>query len=73
MKNMYDVQQFLKKFGTYIYIGDRLADLELMESELKELFTSQLIERQDLQMALQVVRTEIQLEKEKKEGVNKHV
>ena len=72
MKNMYDVQQFLKKFGTYIYIGDRLADLELMESEIKELFMSQLIERQDLQMALQVIRTEIQLEKEKREGVMKH-
>lgn len=70
---MYDVQQFLKKFGTYIYIGDRLADLELMEAEVKELFMSQLIERQDLQMALQVVRTEIQLEKEKREGVIKHV
>lgn len=69
---MYDVQQFLKKFGTYIYIGDRLADLELMEAEIKELFISQLIERQDLQMALQVVRTEIQLEKEKREGVMKH-
>ena len=69
---MYDVQQFLKKFGTYIYIGDRLADLELMESEIKELFISQLIERQDLQMALQVIRTEIQLEKEKRQGVMKH-
>ncbi|MDF2556380.1 MAG: hypothetical protein K0R71_208 [Bacillales bacterium] len=69
---MYDVQQFLKKFGTYIYIGDRLADLDLMEAEIKELFMSQLIERQDLQMALQVIRTEIQLEKEKREGVIKH-
>lgn len=69
---MYDVQQFLKKFGTYIYIGDRMADLELMEAEIKELFMSQLIEKQDLQMALQVVRTEIQLEKEKREGVMKH-
>ena len=42
MKTVYDVQQLLKKFGTIIYIGDRLADLELMEEELKQLYQSQL-------------------------------
>jgi uncharacterized protein YqgQ len=68
---MYDVQQYLKNYGTYIYIGDRLADLELMEAEIKELFMSQLIEKQDLQMALQVIRTEMQLEIEKKKGDSK--
>ncbi|MDF2536526.1 MAG: hypothetical protein K0R18_2688 [Bacillales bacterium] len=68
---MYDVQQYLKNYGTYIYIGDRLADLELMEAEIKELFMSQLIEKQDLQMALQVIRTEMQMEIEKKKGDSK--
>jgi len=69
MKNFYDVQQFLKQFGTMIYIGNRLADMELMEAELKELFHSQLIDHRELQTALQVLRFEIQLEKEKQKLV----
>ena len=65
MKTIYDIQQFLKKFGTIIYIGDRVSDLELMESELKELYNSQLIETSVYQSALLLLRHEIQLEKEK--------
>ena len=65
MKTMYDIQQFLKKFGTYIYVGDRLADLELMEAELTELYVSQLIEEKEFQTALFLLRHEIQFEKEK--------
>ncbi|WP_110111332.1 YqgQ family protein [Bacillus sp. CGMCC 1.16541] len=66
MKTLYDVQQFLKSFGTIIYVGDRLADLELMEEELKELFHSKLMDSQDFQMALLLVRQELQLQKEKR-------
>lgn len=65
MKTIYDIQQFLKKFGTIIYIGDRVSDLELMESELRELFNSQLIETRDYQNALLLLRHEIQIEKDK--------
>ncbi|MEH7441105.1 YqgQ family protein [Heyndrickxia sp. MSNUG] len=65
MKTIYEIQQFLKKFGTIIYIGDRVSDLELMESELKELFNSQLIETNVYQTAILLLRHEIQLEKEK--------
>lgn len=65
MKNIFEIQQFLKKYGTIIYIGDRVADLELMESELKDLYQAQLIETKDLQTALLILRHEIQLEKEK--------
>jgi len=66
MKSVYDVQQLLKKFGTIIYVGDRLADLELMEEELKELYQSQLIHVKDSQMALLIVRHEAQFEREKR-------
>ncbi|AEH47227.1 YqgQ family protein [Parageobacillus thermoglucosidasius] len=66
MKTVYDVQQLLKRFGTIIYIGDRLADLELMEEELKELYQSQLIDVKDYQMALLILRHEAQLEREKR-------
>ncbi|MEB3750504.1 MULTISPECIES: YqgQ family protein [Geobacillus] len=66
MKTVYDVQQLLKQFGTIIYVGDRLADLELMEEEVKELYESQLIDVKQLQAALFVLRHEAQLEREKR-------
>ena len=49
MKTIYDIQQYLKKFGMIIYIGDRVSDLELMESEIHELYHSQLIDIRDYQ------------------------
>lgn len=67
MKTIYDIQQFLKKYGTIIYVGDRLADLELMEEELKELYHSQLIDEKVFQTALLLIRHESQIEKEKKQ------
>ncbi|WP_071460124.1 YqgQ family protein [Bacillus massilinigeriensis] len=67
MKTIYDVQQFLKRFGTIIYVGDRVADLELMEDELKELHQSQLIETREFQTALLLLRHTIRLEREKRE------
>ena len=65
MKTIYDIQQFLKRFGTIIYVGDRQADLELMEAELSELYQSQLIDNMEFQTALFLLRHEIQFEKEK--------
>lgn len=66
MKTIYDIQQFLKSYGTIIYVGDRLADLELMESEIKDLYQSQLIEKREFQTALLLLRHEIQKEIDKK-------
>lgn len=66
MRTIYDIQQVLKKFGTIIYIGDRIADLELMEAEVRELYRLQLMETEDFQMALLLLRQEIRLEKERK-------
>ncbi|NRD80751.1 YqgQ family protein [Bacillus sp. BRMEA1] len=65
MKTVYDIQQFLKSFGTIIYTGDRLADLELMETELQDLQHSQLMEQRDFEMALLILRQEIQTLKDK--------
>lgn len=65
MKTVYEIQQYLKQFGTIIYIGDRVADLELMESELKELYQSQLIDSKDYAAAKLILRHEIQFLKEK--------
>lgn len=62
MISIYDIQQLLKKFGTIIYTGDRIADLQLMQDELRELNQSQLIDPQDYQTALFLLKQEIQKE-----------
>lgn len=63
MKTMYDVQQLLKRFGTFIYTGDRLSDLQLMQIELKELYKNELIDPKDYSVAKMVLMGEIRLMK----------
>lgn len=65
MKTVYEIQQFLKQFGTIIYIGDRAADLELMEAEVRELYNCQLIDTKDYQTAILILKHEIQREKDR--------
>lgn len=65
VRTIYDVQQLLKRYGVFVYIGNRVADLQLMEVELKELYQSQLVETQEYQMALLLLRQNIAIEKEK--------
>jgi uncharacterized protein YqgQ len=68
LKTIYDIQQFLKAFGTVIYVGDRLADLELMEAELKDMYNAQLIQQYDFQTAIMLLRHEIRIEREKRQN-----
>ena len=63
MTSIYDIQQLLKKFGTIIYTGDRVADLELMADELHELHEAKLIEATAYEAALFVLKQEIQKHK----------
>ncbi|MDP4163030.1 MAG: YqgQ family protein [Bacillota bacterium] len=65
MKSIYDIQQYLKSFGTIMYIGDRVADLEMMESEVMELYRSQLMEPREYETAILILRQEIRLQKDK--------
>ncbi|HEY4602640.1 MAG TPA: YqgQ family protein [Cerasibacillus sp.] len=58
MKTVYDVQQLLKRFGIFIYVGDRIADLELMEIELNELYEQRFISTNDYQIAVLILRKE---------------
>ncbi|MBP2240878.1 uncharacterized protein YqgQ [Cytobacillus eiseniae] len=67
MKTIYDIQQLLKRFGTMIYIGNRVADLELMEEEVKELYDAQFIDTKVYQSAILLLRQEAQILKEKNE------
>lgn len=70
METIYDVQQFLKKYGTIIYVGDRVGDLQLMKSEIKELYQSQLIKEQEFDSAMRLLNQEIQLLSEQKNRGN---
>ena len=58
MKNLYDVQQFLKRFGIIIYVGKRLYDIELMKIELQRLYDTGLMERLDYLEAETILRRE---------------
>jgi uncharacterized protein YqgQ len=50
--------QLLKRFGIFVYTKDRIADLEIMEEEIKELYSMQMIEAQDFQLAILLLRQE---------------
>lgn len=63
MKTVYDVQQLLKRFGTIVYIGNRVAELELMEDEVRELYQSGCIERVEYQTAVLLLRKEAERER----------
>jgi uncharacterized protein YqgQ len=65
LKSIYDIQQLLKQYGTIIYVGERLSDLELMEMEVQELYRSNLIDTKVFQSAILLLRHEIRLEREK--------
>lgn len=56
MKTLYDVMQLLKNFGTIIYTGDRKADLDLMEEEIRELYKQQFISAKEFSTALLILR-----------------
>lgn len=58
LKSVYDVMQLLKRFGIFVYTKDRLADMEMMEDEIKELYKMQMIEAQDFQLAILLLRQE---------------
>ncbi|MGJ9456967.1 YqgQ family protein [Oceanobacillus sp. CF4.6] len=51
MNSIYDIQQLLKRYGTFIYTGDRVGDLNLMEMEIDELYQMKFIKIQEYQMA----------------------
>ncbi|WP_461181441.1 YqgQ family protein [Virgibacillus kimchii] len=66
MKTVYEVQKLLIKFGTVIYTGNRIGDLQLMDSELDELFNHHMINKNDYTHAKLLLRKEITKLTEKK-------
>ncbi|KMJ60110.1 cytosolic protein [Bacillus sp. LL01] len=59
MKTMYDVRQLLKNYGTFIYTGDKIADIEMMEDEIRELYRSGVLDAGLFQSAMIILRGEL--------------
>lgn len=64
MKTMYDVQQILKRYGIFVYTGNRKSDLLLMDLEIGELFKSQLITKEKFLQIKAIIQRELSKEEE---------
>ena len=67
MESLYDVQQLLKQFGIYVYVGKRIYDIELMQIELKNLYEGRLIDRDTYLQGWGILKREHNIE-ESREG-----
>lgn len=59
MKSIYELRQFIQKYGTFIYTGDRIGDLELLETELRQLYEWQMIDSQQFQQGIILIKKEL--------------
>ena len=57
-RTLYDVQQLLKEFNVFVYVGKRLYDIELMAIELDSLHQSGVVDRATYMKAKIVLRKE---------------
>ncbi|WP_288226501.1 YqgQ family protein [uncultured Enterococcus sp.] len=67
MESLHDVQQLLKQFGIYVYVGKRIYDIELMQIELKNLYESRVIDRDTYLRGWAILKREHHIE-ESREG-----
>lgn len=58
LKDYLSVLKLLKRFGLYIYTGNKLDDIEFMIEEVKELYEHGLILQEDYLQALLILRKE---------------
>jgi len=59
MKDLLDVIKLLKRFGIYIYTGNRRDDIDFMQSEVKDLYENGLIPREEYLIVILVLRSEL--------------
>jgi len=58
MKNLLSIIHLLKRFGIYVYTGNRKDDIDLMKSEVKDLYDSGLLQQDDYLKAILILRSE---------------
>lgn len=65
MKELRDIHELLRQYGTWIYTGNSQGDLLLMEEELHEMFRLGLIDAQKYKKALLILKRERNEKREK--------
>ncbi|EEU31115.1 hypothetical protein HMPREF0501_00520 [Limosilactobacillus coleohominis 101-4-CHN] len=58
LRTLYDVQQLLKRFDVFVYVGKRLWDIELMALEIDNLYQAGVIDRDLFLQAKLVLKRE---------------
>jgi uncharacterized protein YqgQ len=58
MKDFFGVLQLLKRFGIYVYTGDRSVDIAMVQSEVKDLYDNGLLMQEDYLRAVLILRNE---------------
>lgn len=64
MKDLLSIIMLLKRFGIYIYTGNRRDDIDLIQSEVKDLYDSGLLPKEDYLQAILVLRSELAKEQD---------
>ncbi|MEK4403118.1 MULTISPECIES: YqgQ family protein [Sporosarcina] len=59
MKDYLGVLQLLKRFGIYVYTGNRKDDIDMVQSEVKDLYDNGLLMKEDYLKAVLILRSEI--------------
>lgn len=59
MKDLLSIINLLKRFGIFIYTGNRNDDIDLMMSEVKDLYESGLLMKEDYLKAVLILRSEL--------------
>lgn len=68
MKTLYDVQQLLKQFNVFVYVGKRLWDIELMALELDHLYEAGVVDKQTFVKTKLVLNREHAVEEEREQA-----
>lgn len=58
MNSILDVRNLLKRYGTFIYTGSRIGDIDLMEEEIRALYDAHMIDVKQFQQALLILNRE---------------
>ncbi|KAA0966061.1 DUF910 family protein [Sporosarcina sp. ANT_H38] len=58
MKDFLGVLQLLKRFGIYVYTGNRKDDIDMVQSEVKDLYDNGLLMKEDYLKAVLILRSE---------------
>ncbi len=56
IKSLMDVKDLLRHFGMIIYTGDPVGDYEMMEDEIRELYLEKIINLEQFQGAMTVLK-----------------